>query len=317
MMRLRRVASAASALLAAAALCSEAGGASRVFDKPTEGRYRLDWCLEWANQCGAPAAEAWCRRKGYEGAARFEIDADIGARAPTRVLATGAICAEASCDGFAYIVCTGRDRTGGATAPEHPAETGKVKPPREAPRGAEAGEARGLLQRGFGQLKESQPDQALQTFRRALALERRSGDRRGEARTLAAMGGAYEAMARTKVVGFPDASKPVYDRPELVERAISSLREAAALFQKVGDASGEWHALFNSGVIYENRGEQDRAVDLYRRALAASGAAGERAKVEERIACSTRSGRCPGRRSIYLAFGGVSLIFDEDEWWGE
>jgi tetratricopeptide (TPR) repeat protein len=137
------------------------------------------------------------------------------------------------------------------------------------------------------------------------------------------MGGAYEAMARTKVVGFPDASKPVYDRPELVERAISSLREAAALFQKVGDASGEWHALFNSGVIYENRGEQDRAVDLYRRALAASGAAGERAKVEGRIACSTRSaGRFPaelndGIRCTYAAFGSVSLIFDEDEWWGE
>jgi hypothetical protein len=34
------------ALLTAATVCGPAAGASHVFEKPMEGRYRLDWCLE-------------------------------------------------------------------------------------------------------------------------------------------------------------------------------------------------------------------------------------------------------------------------------
>jgi tetratricopeptide (TPR) repeat protein len=133
-------------------------------------------------------------------------------------------------------------------------------------------------------------------------------------------------MARAEPTGFPGPSKPVYDRPELVERAVASLRKAAALFEKARDDADTWRTLFNIGVIFENSGDHNRAVAYYRRALAASDAAGERAKAEGRIACDTHDGsrlrgEFRGRDiqcfSFKAAFGSVSLVFDEDEWWNE
>jgi hypothetical protein len=64
---------------------------------------RLDWCLNWATDCGKPVADTFCKRKGFsQGAASFEIAADIGS---TRLIGTGAVCDQPFCDGFAHITC--------------------------------------------------------------------------------------------------------------------------------------------------------------------------------------------------------------------
>jgi hypothetical protein len=70
--------------------------------------YRLDWCLHWAQDCGKPAADAWCSQKGGKAggyAAEWEIDADIGAASPTYVMGDKKVCDQQFCDGFKFITC--------------------------------------------------------------------------------------------------------------------------------------------------------------------------------------------------------------------
>ena len=75
------------------------------FANPMQDGYRLDWCLHWGRECGRPAANAWCVRKGYSYARSQIIARDIGARTPTRVMGDRKTCSDADCDGFAEIVC--------------------------------------------------------------------------------------------------------------------------------------------------------------------------------------------------------------------
>jgi hypothetical protein len=85
-------------------ICVSAG--SRVFLEPKQGSYRLDWCHSWGNGCGAQAANAWCKAKGFNGgASSFKIAADIGATQPTKLISTGAVCDQKMCDGFSSITC--------------------------------------------------------------------------------------------------------------------------------------------------------------------------------------------------------------------
>ncbi len=83
--------------------CASAGGTT--FANPKQGGNRLDWCLSWSTGCGAPAATAWCKAKGFGSASSFTIAENIGASSPTRLLATGAVCDQGFCDGFAQITC--------------------------------------------------------------------------------------------------------------------------------------------------------------------------------------------------------------------
>ena len=73
--------------------------------KPTYQGYRFDWCLNWADQCGEPAASAWCELQKYDQVNSWRKASNIGATAPTKVYQTGQICDKAFCDGFAEIVC--------------------------------------------------------------------------------------------------------------------------------------------------------------------------------------------------------------------
>lgn len=84
--------------------CERRGGASR-FEYPTINGRRLDWCRRWATDCGAGAANAFCRSEGYRRATSWEEDYDIGQRTPTYVIETGQICDQGFCDGFRYIEC--------------------------------------------------------------------------------------------------------------------------------------------------------------------------------------------------------------------
>ena len=73
-----------------------------IFKRP---QYRLDYCLHWGKQCGMPAANRFCRDRGFRGAKSFVIAKDIGAKTPTLVLGDGKVCNKTSCDGFARIEC--------------------------------------------------------------------------------------------------------------------------------------------------------------------------------------------------------------------
>jgi len=84
--------------------CASAG--STTFSNPKQGGNRLDWCLNWSVGCGADAANAWCKAKGFAGgASSFTMAENIGASSPTRLFATGAVCDQDFCDGFSKITC--------------------------------------------------------------------------------------------------------------------------------------------------------------------------------------------------------------------
>ena len=81
----------------------------QTFKKPKVGGYRLDWCYKWATECGQKAADKYCQLKEFEGASDFKKASDIGDATPTKVLKTGQICDDESCDGFKYITCESED----------------------------------------------------------------------------------------------------------------------------------------------------------------------------------------------------------------
>jgi hypothetical protein len=77
----------------------------RRYHKPSVGSHRVDACLNWGTGCGAPAAEAFCKSKGFARATSFELAYNIGAETPTLVLGDNKVCNVADCDGFSLIVC--------------------------------------------------------------------------------------------------------------------------------------------------------------------------------------------------------------------
>ncbi|MFC4350609.1 trypsin-like serine protease [Fodinicurvata halophila] len=79
--------------------------ASKIFRKPEYGGYRVDWCRRWGNDCGKPAADAFCVLAGYDEATAQSSALNIGDRSPTYVIGAGRVCSDESCDGFARIVC--------------------------------------------------------------------------------------------------------------------------------------------------------------------------------------------------------------------
>lgn len=62
----------------------------------------LDWCREWGTNCGAAAAEAFCKSVGQAKAIRFAPKSNIGL---TAVISDRRVCNAPSCDGFSQIVC--------------------------------------------------------------------------------------------------------------------------------------------------------------------------------------------------------------------
>ena len=81
------------------------GPVTRTFHNPRIGGVRLDWCRLWAQQCGRPAANAFCRRHGYVRSIAHRKAVNIGRWTQTRIIATGQICAANGCDGFRRITC--------------------------------------------------------------------------------------------------------------------------------------------------------------------------------------------------------------------
>jgi len=86
--------------------CIGGGGpVTRTFNNPRINGVRLDWCRRWSQQCGRPAANAFCRRRGYARAVSHRQAVDIGRWTQTRIITTGQICSANFCDGFRHITC--------------------------------------------------------------------------------------------------------------------------------------------------------------------------------------------------------------------
>jgi hypothetical protein len=75
---------------------------TRTFALPTVKGVRLDWCKNWARQCGEPAAILFCRENGYQRAVRWTIAPGVGR---TLVFGDGRLCQGPLCSGFSAITC--------------------------------------------------------------------------------------------------------------------------------------------------------------------------------------------------------------------
>jgi hypothetical protein len=75
------------------------------FSLPIYQNYRVDSCLYLNRQCGKPAADAWCRAKGFGKAIDWPVDHDIGATTPTFLMGDQQHCDHVLCDGFKHITC--------------------------------------------------------------------------------------------------------------------------------------------------------------------------------------------------------------------
>jgi hypothetical protein len=76
----------------------------RVFANPVWKEHRLDVCLQWATNCGKPAADAFCKAKGFTESMSDVPDLEPG-YATTRVIGTDQICDGNFCKGFQQIIC--------------------------------------------------------------------------------------------------------------------------------------------------------------------------------------------------------------------
>jgi hypothetical protein len=82
--------------------CVSADVEEVTFKRPKFKGTRLDWCLTWGQNCGKPAADAYCERKGYGHATDFAIAENIGL---TRIISDRQVCNKPECDGFKAITC--------------------------------------------------------------------------------------------------------------------------------------------------------------------------------------------------------------------
>jgi hypothetical protein len=78
--------------------------ADGVFKNPKVKGYALDVCRQWGKDCGKPAADNFCRSRGYDGSVDFAVRPDTP---PTRVISTGQICNKSFCDRIVLVTCKG------------------------------------------------------------------------------------------------------------------------------------------------------------------------------------------------------------------
>ena len=62
------------------------------FTKPTYKGNRLAWCKDLGSGCGKGAAMAYCESLGLGDATNYAVDADIGRKAPTRMIGNNQTC---------------------------------------------------------------------------------------------------------------------------------------------------------------------------------------------------------------------------------
>lgn len=128
---MRRLVCAIGATLALFLSCGFAQAETKTFESPTLGVNRLDWCMNWGDGCGEPAATAWCKTNEYDHSVDSKQAVDIGTATPTKLIATGEVCDQAYCDGFTSITCA--TAVIPATPPPAPAEATEAPSTPEPP----------------------------------------------------------------------------------------------------------------------------------------------------------------------------------------
>ena len=81
---------------------SQAEAQSQRIENPRLGSYFVDRCLNFGQNCDRPAADAYCRSRGFDVA----IDFQWIERGPTWVQGDAAVCDKPNvCGSFTYVVC--------------------------------------------------------------------------------------------------------------------------------------------------------------------------------------------------------------------
>ena len=83
---------------------SQSPAASDEFENPQVDGTALDYCREWAGNCGKPAADAWCQSKGYSQAIDYRVKNDTP---PTRIVTSKQLCNDSGCDRIVWVRCAG------------------------------------------------------------------------------------------------------------------------------------------------------------------------------------------------------------------
>jgi hypothetical protein len=81
---------------------------SKRFNKPMFQGKPLDWCLEWAKDCGKPAAKRFCEHKGYRDVQSFSKPvrvSEVNASETSIIGTPGQVCSNKKCKTFTYITC--------------------------------------------------------------------------------------------------------------------------------------------------------------------------------------------------------------------
>jgi hypothetical protein len=82
-----------------------AGNNSGTFVNPIYNGYRLDWCRTFETDCGAPAADAFCKAQGFAGLTAFKFQPRPGAE--TMTIGQNSVCDPRwhGCDSFEFVRC--------------------------------------------------------------------------------------------------------------------------------------------------------------------------------------------------------------------
>lgn len=72
------------------------------YDRPTINGVRVDWCLDYATDCGDKAADRFCQSKGHARSLKWETE-DGGGR--TIIISDSEICRGGHCTAFKYVIC--------------------------------------------------------------------------------------------------------------------------------------------------------------------------------------------------------------------
>ena len=110
---------------------------------------------------------------------------------------------------------------------------------------------------------------ALDYFRQALALRSTAGDLGGEGQTLNNIGMVYHSLALPRIGDLVDESSTLILIPSALEKeALDYYNRALPLRRMAGDLAGESKTLSNIGLLYQSQGENQKALDYLKQAVA-------------------------------------------------